>query len=852
MNRLPPVVWRPLFLVPYALAFIESFKPFIEQSWEFPRDALSDFFACIVMGVGFCVSLYAGSYFSKEDARKFYPLLFFFTGSMLGVLWADHVFALFTFWEATSLCSFLLIAFKYQDLDVRMKARQALIVNTAGGLSLLTALLIMADRVGSYSLSVILQQADLFSVDNTFLILLVAFAAMTKSAQFPLHFWLPNAMKAPTPASCYLHSATMVKLGVFLLARFSPLFEGETLWVTTLCVVGAITLIWGLFVSLVKTDLKLLFAWTTVSSLGALFILIGLPFSYSWKSFFSYLFAHSCYKASLFLCVGNIDKQIGTRDIYSITDLIRRMPITSAAIVLSLGSMIGLPFSLGFLGKEYLLQSALLLKGPGSLLIAVLVCSSALSIVVAYRLLKLMFKRDRRPGKVLREAPVAMWLPALFLSLVGWVVSFFLGPLNEYVLIPVVSSILLQEMDLKLQMWTGFNAGIGLSIISAALGVLLSWAVARHLTRVEMWLRFDRSVKNRIDLVYKFASRLTSSLQNGRLSVYMLWLLLPVFAVSFYFLFQLQIDSWRWTGSWIEIFPMLMIFCGLVPLVKSSSNFTQVMGLGIVGYAVGLIFLNAAATDLAMTQIAVETVALLVFILVLDLLRQQPLVLSRGYQWGRGLVSVISFFAVLGIGSLIHNGKVPSQITPFFMEKAPTVGRGENVVNVILVDFRALDTMGEITVLGIVALGAYFLFLNQKKVPMRLRESIIIKKAMAIFLPLFVLVSLYVLYRGHNQPGGGFVGGLIFAIALAFYALIHGAKSAERILVIKPIYWIGAGIFLALLAGLYPLAYSNPYFTAQWWGEGGLGTPLIFDIGVFVTVVGVVSQLSFSLKGRRL
>ncbi|WP_413560847.1 hydrogen gas-evolving membrane-bound hydrogenase subunit E [Bdellovibrio sp. HCB209] len=857
--RLPKILWKVLFVIPFALTFAEALTPFTNKYWIPPNNGLSNFFVCIVMGIGFFVSMYAGSYFSKEDSKKFFPLLFLFAGSMLGVLWSDNIFTFFTFWEATGLCSFLLIAFHFKDPETRQSARQALLVNGAGGLALLGALLLLSQNTGTTSLTEIITSPDAVGSDRVLLILLMVFSAITKSAQFPFHFWLPGAMKAPTPASCYLHSATMVKLGAFLLVRFSPLFEGMTLWTVLLCAIGSITSLGALLMSLLRSDLKQLFAWTTVSALGSIFILVGIPYEYSWKAFFSYVLAHSCYKASLFMCVGNIDKQIGTRNIYNITNLIRRMPMTSTAMILSLGSMIGFPFSLGFLGKEYLLTSALLLKGPGALLIVVLVGSGALSIVVAYRLLKLITKRDARPhSEILREAKPTMWIPALCLAATGWILNFFLDEINEYFLMPIVSSILFKGVELKLKVWTGFNAGLVLSIATFLLGGFLSAKFYKYLVHLELWVRFDKPAREQKFLFSKLTKQTTNFLQNGRLTSYLLWIIAPLIlwgfvgAFSFYnfdSLFDWQLNSW----SLGQLLALAMVLAGLYPLLKSTNTLIQVMGLGLVGYGIGLQFLLADAPDLAMTQIAVETVSLLIFVYCLRFMKSPSTTLPHSYQLLRVIVTGLSFIFALVIATILEKGRIPSRISPYLTENAPTLGRGLNVVNVTLVDFRALDTLGEITVLSIAAIGTYFLFSRVRKTADRFYHSPIIDKATQIFMVLFSIISLYILFRGHNAPGGGFVAGLIYGIAVAFYALVFGEQRASSFILKSPTQWMSIGLLLCFFSGvLSTLLQGTPPLTSLWLSFlPSVGTPLIFDIGVYLVIIGVVTSTAYSFNGRR-
>lgn len=850
--KLPPVLWRTLFALPYLGALNESLKPFVQQSWPFPRDGLSDFFACIVAGIGLCVSIYAGTYFKSYERKRFFPLFFAFTGSMLGALWADNIFLFYGFWEATGICSFLLIGFKYTDFDVRKGAKQALIINIAGGLCLLLALLIMAQISGSHSLLEILYAKRSLMRDNNLLMLMILLAAMIKSAQFPFHFWLPGAMVAPTPASAYLHSATMVKLGVFLLARFSPLFDQNMDWVFILSLVGAVTLIWGMIVSLTKNDLKQLFAWTTVSSLGGMCILVGLHVSYSWKAFFSYVLAHSFYKASLFLCVGNIDKQLGGRRMEHASGLIRRMPLTSLALLMALGSMMGLPFSMGFLGKEYLFKSALQLEGAGSLLVVALLGASILSIVVGYRLILLLFRRPT-DSRRLKEAPASMWFPPLLLASAGWISGFFLDDINKYFLSPVVSSIVLQPVDLNLEMWTGINLALVLSLVSLMSGIFLALRYSGTMTKVAVWLKKILNPSPRVGIVGSLSKKLIDRLQNGRLSHYLLWFLVPGFlGLSLWVPPPTEIFAFHPKGlSYLQMIPFVIVLMGLLPMLLSVRPLMQIIGLGVLGFGVSLFYLSAGATDLAMTQMAVEALSVLLLTLSLVFLRSNPSGFSWFYKLARSVITACAFLGTLLLCALLREGKMPSRVAEFFNENALPLGRGRNVVNVILVDFRALDTFGEITVLGIVAVGIHFLYLRKQKLSMTFQESAILTTSMKVFAPLFALISWIVLLRGHNAPGGGFIGGLVLAVSFAFAALVMGEEWMRRWLVLRPMTWMGLGLLLAFSAAVYPVLRGEVLMKSHWFDRiEWLGTPLIFDVGVYLLVLGLGTSLFLSFFRR--
>lgn len=849
--KLPPPVWRILFPLPYLGTLNESLRPFLTQSWPFPRDGLTDFFALIVSLIGVCVCVYSGTYFKSYDRRRFYPLLFAFSGSMLGVLWADNIFVFYGFWEATALCSFLLVGFKFSDPEVRKGAKQALLVNMAGGLCLLLALLLLQQQTGSSSLTVILHESDKLTEHRDVLLLMILLASMIKSAQFPFHFWLPGAMVAPTPASCYLHSATMVKLGVFLLARMSPFFDQSLDWVVSLSLVGAVTLIWGMVVSLTKTDLKQLFAWTTVSSLGGMCILVGLHVPYSWRAFFSYVLAHSLYKASLFLCVGNIDKQMGGRSMDHIAGLYRRMPVTSLAMLMALGSMVGLPFSMGFLGKEYLYKSALQVGPTGGFLVLALLGASVLSIVVAYRLIHLIFKKqsDRQE---LEEVGPTLWGPPLLLASVGWLVGFFLEEMNRYFLSPVVSSIMREQVEISLEMWGGINLPLVLSALSLSLGIFLALHHADLLTRAALWFRGRVKPSPRIGLIGALAKKVMDRLQNGRLSNYVLWglgalvfMLAVVVPVNFLSLEHRFLTEGPWE---FHLLAVLVLLAGSGGLLVARRALVQVVALGIVGFGVSLFYVSFGATDLAMTQMAAETASVLMLTLGMIFLRSNPGGFSELYQIVRGVLTGIIFLGTLILCQLLDKNKIPSRVSEYFLDQAEPLGRGRNVVNVILVDFRALDTLGEIIVLAMTALGIHLLFLRKQRLNLLFSPSPLLRTSVKIFLPIFVVVSLVLLFRGHNAPGGGFVGGLLLAVSVSFISLVHGVVPVQKWMSLRPLQWISLGLGTSFAAGAVALLEQKNFLTARWL-EGPLswvGTPLVFDVGVYLLVFGMGTSIFFS------
>lgn len=859
--HLPSPVWRVLIILPYIGAFFESIKPFTNQillTSLAPRDGLTDFFASLVTFIGVWVCIYASDYFKHDERKRFFPLMYAFSGCMLGVLWTDNIFVFYAFWEATALCSFLLIGFRFYDLESGKGAKQAFIVNMAGGLCLLLALIILNQNTGSTSLSVILRSKDRITENVPLLMSMIILAAMIKSAQFPFHFWLPKAMTAPTPVSCYLHSATMVKLGLFLLTRMSPLFFDSIPWILILNLFGTVTLIWGIVVSLTKSDLKQLFAWTTVSSLGGMCILVGLHVPYSWRAFVSYVLAHSLFKSSLFLCVGNIDKQLGGRSVDHITGLLHRMPLTSLAMLMGLGSMMGLPLSLGFLGKEYLFKSALQLRGPGSFLIVAVLGASILSFVVAYRLILLIFKK-RSDVQELKEVGISMWLPPLLLASAGWMIGFFLDGMNKYLLSPVVSSIVQEPVEQSLEMWSGLSVTLLLSTVTFAVGLYLTLKHQHLLMHFALWMNRKIKTSHRIGLLGSFFKKVIDRLQDGRLSHYLSWGLGTSFIFVTLVIYSYSMEDFSKTvyGETVKVFQksnelqlvsFLLLVLGLLILVKKIPSLMSVIGLGVVGFGVSLMYLSFGATDLAMTQMAVEAISILILTLSMVFLRSNPGGFSTAFTFLRALVTGAVFVGSIVLCVILDDVKQPSLLNDFLKSQAFPLGKGHNIVNVILVDFRALDTFGEITVLGIVSLGIHSLFFGKKKLHLTLQKSPLLDTSVKVFIPVFNIISFLLLVRGHNAPGGGFAAGLLLAISHSFYSLIHGERWARTRLYLEPESWVVTGLFVSFFAGLLGYFRGGSFLTPHWLPPplDWLGTPHLFDLGVYLLVLGMGTSLYFS------
>ncbi|MEN0060460.1 MAG: hydrogen gas-evolving membrane-bound hydrogenase subunit E, partial [Bdellovibrio sp.] len=603
-----------------------------------------------------------------------------------------------------------------------------------------------------------------------------------------------------------------------------------------------------------RNDLKQVLAWTTVSSLGAMFILVGLHELYAWKTLFVYIIAHAGYKASLFLCVGNIDKKMGTRDLRQLFDLRRVMPITSFSLLLASGSMIGLPFSLGFIAKEYLFKSALLLPGPAYILVGVLICSSALSLAVTVRLMHPLFVRQENSPERIR-IPWHLWAPPLVLASVGWLSVMFLEPLNDYVIMPLVSSLVLGENDLRVKLWSGFNTPFFLSLMSMSLGLLL-WVIAiKYLSHFQFKFTGAVLFENFWNQLARFSDKLTRFLQNGRLSFYSLWIFIALGAVTFFEYSMQESLNIPWSSTLqntgLVSLSFLLILSGTASLVLMRQPLALVLASTTVGFGVGLLYISQKAMDLALTQIAVESISVFVFILALFHLNTRERPLSPLYQSFRAASSLISFITLYLINLALSQKDTLSPVGKFYLDHSEPLGRGLNAVNVILVDFRAIDTFGEITVLALVGLGAFFMLRLQRAPFHTLKSSPLLDKASRVLIPLLLTLSLYILWRGHNKPGGGFVGGLILAITTALHFFVYGRTLTLRRLKLSPSAWAALGLVVALISGsIGPLVSQEPFFSAQWLEvtTTALGTPLLFDVGIYFLVFGICLHLLFYLR----
>ncbi len=722
-----------------ALLENHTWVPELGLELSFRLDGLSLLFALIVTGVGAGIAIYTGYYFEGDQRLGYFNvLLFLFMASMLGLVLSDNLLGLFCFWEGTSITSYLLIAFKSTSNSAREGGRRAFIVTGLGGLAMLAGMILLGNAAGTYSISGILAAgkggALLTHPYITPALILVFLGALTKSAQFPFHFWLPGAMSAPTPASAYLHSATMVKAGIFLLARLHPAFHDAPMWSPTLITIGAITMLLGAVSALRYTDMKALLAYATVSWLGALTLLLGLPVKYAPMAVAMGVLAHALYKGPLFLAAGIVDHATGTRDVRRLAALMRPLPWVAAVVFVAALGMAGVPPLLGFVAKELLLESAHMLgevygaAGEWSAFVAVVIMAAA-TVGVALKLIYEPFVRSEKalppqsdpkltPLHVHHAPRFLFVLPALAIALLGVVLPFFLGPLGKYVLLPAANAIAGSDTGVKLAIWHGFNLVFTLSMIALALGVavfLLREPLYRSLNRLPAWLSGLVAFNRINNAIYGFARWTTRTVQGGTMASQISVTLLAAASVAVLALVRaqwvrdLQLDlSTRPSVPEVVLAAMAMI--AAIVTVRARNRLSAIISLGVVGVTVTLYFIFFSAPDLALTQLLIELLTVVLLVLVFFRLKPDGLP-----PMPRRVVAYQLFVAVamglFGFTLVLLNAgiQVAPPISTYFERFSVPDGKGGNIVNVILVDFRAYDTLGEMVVLAIAAAGGFAL-----------------------------------------------------------------------------------------------------------------------------------------------
>jgi multicomponent Na+:H+ antiporter subunit A len=679
--------------------------PGLNLRLAFRFDGLGVFFAVLIVAVGTLIVLYAARYLDgHRDARRFHVSLFAFMGSMLGVVLSDDVIALFVFWELTGFTSYLLIGFDHDRVDARRAALQAWLVTGAGGLALLAAGVLLAQATGTSSLSAMPTVREALAAHPAYgaIAILVLLAAFTKSAQFPFHFWLPNAMEAPTPVSAYLHSATMVKAGVYLIARTTPVLGGTELWTITVATTGAVTMVAGAYRALLETDLKRVLAYSTISALGILVLLLGIGTPAAVIAALAYVLAHAAYKGALFLVAGTIEHVTGTRDVTGLGGLAQVIPATALAAGLAAASMAGAPLTLGFIAKEQLYEAA------GGVALAAAVIASAL-LGAAGLIAGLEPFTGRTAGTRGAHAPSpALWLPSMVLGIAGVILGLVPGAVNTF-LQGAAASVVGAPVPVNLAIWHGFTPTFALSLLTLiAAGALFA---GRTVIRTRAYGRTFNTVRlytGALRCLDRVSAAIAPLLQAGSLRAYLLVIVVAAVALVGAGLAtggHLPAPA-RWTSIRAhEALVIALVVAAALSAARARSAMAAVLCLGTVGYGVALLYALFGGPDLAMTQFAVETLTVVIFVLVFRDMRGFADLSTRRVKIRDAIVAGAAGAVITTLVLFIGASGTTSRLSSFFAEAAPSLAHGRNVVNVILVDFRALDTMGEVTVLVTVALG---------------------------------------------------------------------------------------------------------------------------------------------------
>ncbi len=902
--------------------------PGLQLELAFRMDALGWVMSLLVLGVGALVLAYCGRYFKKDDVDLggFGAQLLAFAGVMFGLVTADNLVLLFIFWELTTILSYLLIGFARTRISARRSALQALIVTTAGGLAMLVGLIMVGQSAGTYSISAIMEAAPaLLAAPATAGIVnggiaLILIGAVTKSALIPFHFWLPGAMAAPTPVSAYLHAAAMVKAGIYLVARLAPGFAEAPAWAPLITILGLGTMLVGGWRALRQYDLKLILAYGTVSQLGFLTVVVGLGNREAALAGLAMLVAHGLFKATLFLVVGIIDHQTGTRDIRNLSGVFASAPALGVVALIGAASMAGLPPLAGFVAKESIFEAFWenAAHGPdpvaGFVVLALMVLGSMLTFAYSARFLWGGFaKKVKGMATGFKRVPPAFLAAPAILTVLTVAYGLFPSVVDGWIA-PYAALFPAKGPDAHLALWHGFTPALGLSAATIAVGVLLfagRSAVGRFQTKLPPVVDAEKSYRQVVNVLDIIAIWVTGRTQRGSLFFYLSVILSTAIVAA---LLALIFGGQRWPetvyfvdpGAPVQVIAAIAIVLGALAAARANKRFLAVLMVSVTGYGIALIFALQGAPDLALTQMLVETIILVAFVLAM---RSLPAELRERTAGSHRLVRMVIAAAfgttMIFVALAAMGARVAAPVSLQFPELAYEGGGGLNIVNVTLVDIRAWDTFGEISVLAIAATGvASLIFVRgrgdrlprastvetgsvgrvaegdagtgRKAATAELarrftdvardawlvagrtlapeRRSIIFEVVTRLMFHSMIIISIYLLLAGHNSTGGGFAGGLVAGLALTIRYLAGGRFELAEATRVSAGSLLGVGLGVASLTGMFPLLLGGQVFQSAIihldlpvFGDIKFVTSTIFDIGVYMVVVGLVIDVLRSL-----
>ena len=850
-----------------------DWAPSLGVSLTLRLDGFAYLFCLLVTGVGALVVVYAGAYFAERSARdraRFITLILFFMTAMLGAVLSDDLLVLFAFWEATSVLSFLLIGFDVDSPSARRSALMSLRVTFGGGLAFLASILLVGAALGTYSMAEIVERAPELAASPWAIPVVagVIIAACTKSAQFPFHFWLPNAMQAPTPASAYLHSATMVKLGVYLLARFEPVIGEVPGARDALIALALLTMLVASYQAIRAENYKAVLAYSTVASLGILVMLVALDGPMATVAMIGFLLAHALYKATLFFCAGTVIHATGLSKLRQMGGLVRFLPMTATASVLASLSMAGLPPFLGFISKEFLFEAQIESSWNAVPTAAAVLVNAVMVGVAGVVTLRPFFMNQGRVREVRHREVTGLLVGPLVLALLGLVISLEPDWVGRTVLRPAVAVVYGQPVEVQVGLWHGITPMLLLSAAVVGIGALIFvyWTPIHQRLRTETPLdryeaehAYDALLRRTDAAATWVGDRVQRPDLRGHLGV--------ILAATAVFLVWGLVSGGmapRLPAAWgeLRVASALVAVVGLaggVAAARARSLVAAMIGTGLVGLVTALLFLMHGAPDLALTQFAVESllVVLLTVALLALPLSSPP---TRSLRARRRDLLIASVLSVVLFAALVDMSAGPQRtdVSAYFAARSYTEAFGRNVVNVILVDFRSFDTLGETAVIALSAVIGWSLLGPRARDVTSGRRSgeraaFVLVFASPLLFWLLAALSVVVLLRGHNAIGGGFVGGLTAALAFAVVALARGVHEARSRLRWHPLALVGVGLLLAVASGLPGLLVHGDYL-AHLWGSVELagirvkqGTTLVFDLGVYLAVLGTVLAFLFGL-----
>ncbi len=919
--------------------------PSLDIGFNLYLDGLSLLLTLLITGVGTLVVLYSIFYMdTKEALNRFYLYLLMFMGAMLGVVLSDNMIVLYGFWELTSITSFLLIAFHYKRKESTSGAQKSFLITVFGGFAMLAGFMLMYLMTGTFSIRATITEWGQIQDSALFLpaLVLILIGAFTKSAQFPFHIWLPDAMEAPTPVSAYLHSATMVKAGLYVVARFTPIFGGQGLWFWLVTGVGLLTLCYGSFLAVKKNDLKAILAYSTISQLGLIMSLLGVGsaaiyFGYGESSAMYtvaitaallHLFNHATFKAALFMVVGIVDHETGTRDIRKLGGLASFMPVTFTVALVGALAMAGIPPFNGFLSKELFFQAMvevthLRIFGLGSWSILLPVFAWLASVFTLIYALIIVFKtflgrtRSEIPAEKLHEAPVGMLIPPVILGILVIIFGLFpnllAGSLIEPAMAAVLPSLLNgnEHFDVHFSLWHGITPELIMTIGVIALGITLYKLLPRWRTIYEHYpqgLTINNMYHVVLDNLQHYARKWTEAYMNGSVRNYLVYIFSFTVALLVYAFFRSGENiTWNFKGnapfSFYEAVLLVALIASAVSIPFAKNRLSAVIMTGAVGYLVTLLFVLFRAPDLALTQMIVETVSVALFLLCFYHLPELQRGKSSRSYLSVNMIVAIAVGVVMTFVALAASGTASLEsISEFFIQESYNLAGGKNVVNVLLVDFRGFDTLLEIMVLGVASLSIYSMINlnleardlgarlkfrkkeqteetdedtddkadNTKKYGNRERSSstwdtvplqsndVLLQTTTKVVVFIILTFALHLFFAGHHNPGGGFIGGLVTAAGLVLIALAFSTDTVRKALPIDFRTLTAIGLGIALLTGAGSFLFGVPflsqtfgYFDLPILGETELATAMLFDLGVYLAVLGVTMNIILQIGEDR-